>query len=693
MTTWAELFQPVIEAGNIGGNAIAIRPQQAALGQAIINAISNKKALLGEARTGVGKSASYLLPAINYIKEHKGRVVVSTETLALQDQLSEKDAPFLHKTVGGFTFRNLKGRSWYLCWNHVQLAKQHHPRLVGMIEPLAHRDIRDGERRDVERLLHQRLADEEWRLISGSSEGCNDFRCAPDKCFAARARALALDTDLVLTNHAILRTNCEIDILGDFQVIIVDEAHTLEKVLIDGWTETITPWELSRDEGHVIDGIHAARSLRNGPECDSYMAIADQSVRALEHVLETTTKFFSLLAEKNGRTEWRRENFAVSLQYLSGTVTQDVVAAMIDYEEACPKLLETASKYFLECGVELLKLYDEAEGILRGKGRKKLAVGGRAAKRLGQFCSTLSKAITSRDGIVVDYGVPHGVTASGRINRDGVKQLAVSVTPLDVSVRAEEGLWRNRTPILVSATLTDPTDGTFKFIGKSLGVTDYTEIQVDSPFDYASKQLVYVTPGVASENVAPVVGAQFSFDELVSIINASRGRTLVLFTAKDELEYAAQALPHSIPYPILVQTDGCDKQALVDEFTHIEHSVLLGSKSFMTGVNFPGETCSTVVLCKFPLPQYNALCRQQIQHWKNRGYHKFYERESLLVFMQAAGRLIRAESDRGVVALLDRRAADKRERVYATASIGIRATGSEVVHNVEAVSKFFEIMA
>jgi ATP-dependent DNA helicase DinG len=231
--------------------------------------------------------------------------------------------------------------------------------------------------------------------------------------------------------------------------------------------------------------------------------------------------------------------------------------------------------------------------------------------------------------------------------------------------------------------LSDSFAGDFRYTLKSLGLEDSEAlvfVTVNSPFDMAKQQLVYLTP--EKDTQVDVPGAQYSFQELKRVLEASDGRSLVLFTARTELEHAADEFQRSdFPHSVLVQERVSNKQLLVDEFKRDTSSVLLATKSFFTGVDFPGETCSVVVLAKYPLPQYNVLCRAQVAWWRSRGFPNWYEREATLVARQAVGRLIRTESDHGVVALLDQRPGMHQKIIDACA-------GSYVTRDVEDVKKW-----
>ena len=182
---------------------------------------------------------------------------------------------------------------------------------------------------------------------------------------------------------------------------------------------------------------------------------------------------------------------------------------------------------------------------------------------------------------------------------------------------------------------------------------------------------------------------RYSLNELLELINTAKGRTLVLFTSNKELEEALGFLSQQgLPYPIYAQGGSMSKQELVDAFMEDTNSILLGSKSFFTGVDFHGEACSLVFLVKFPNPRFDDLCRLRINWWNRSGYKTWYEREALSVFQQGAGRLIRKGDDFGVVAVLDKRAADPKERVHVSVGKGVTAMGSSVTSDINDVKEF-----
>jgi ATP-dependent DNA helicase DinG len=652
---------------------------------------------MAECPTGTGKSLGALIPVIDAIHQDPSfRAVISTETNALQDQYTHKDLPFLQRIYSQFSFCDLKGRSHYLCLDSAKSNSLNNKKITGLyrrLEPITEA-LGTGERGDVEKRVGK-LDDETWSMLSGSKIFCNDNQCDAARCFTMRARAKALASNIVVVNHALLQADIDMKdgqnsaltdgLLGDYDTLIVDEAHALEQVLIDGWTEEITGWELLNLTSAVSSGMEKSTTVSDFPEGLPYRV--EKSTDDIKAVLDITQNFFEL---QYANEEWRRLSVSVCEQRVVGGSSQ-LLSAMEAFETDIPAKVEKIQSTLDEVKKHLTEAVakareEEVKGVLREMNK-----GLRAAKQLSDFCSTLLYASKSKTGVVRKFDIPHAVVLDGYESKDGTHRAKVRTVPLDVSEKVA-ALWQGRSAVLLSATLTDLTTGTFGYTALSLGFPEHETLKTESAFTYRDVQQVYVTPARLPV-VDTVDRAQYSFEELVELLEASDGRALVLFTAKAELEDCAERLQQMysvgrFSHPILVQSQGADKQALLDKFKSDKHSVLIASKSFFTGVDVPGDALSLVVLCKFPLAQFNVVCRKQIDHWKWKGYPTFYENRSLTTFQQAAGRLIRSSGDHGVVAILDQRVTRATEKVSQTALIGVRALGSDVIRSTEDVRKF-----
>lgn len=692
---WNTAFAPVMAQGRES------RAGQAMLGQAIIDAINTKTSLIVEASTGTGKSFSGLIPimvAVQKAKKQKKvfRGIVSTETLTLQAQLIDKDLPFLSKLYPGVEYRKLSGRTNYMCFEVAKSAAVGDFLMNSKIEKLKMRQINlgDGERRDVERVLGHELTNEQWSKIASSSQFCPDNQCAGDKCYSTRARQLALSADLVVVNHAILATDLEMKggdalndgMLGQFNVLVVDEGHQLEPVLVSQWTKELSERDLEKQAASVQTSVDLAGAISSNQNIGRSVNDAMDDLRDL---LKNIKSYYMLLAEKSNE-DWAGSSTALSLKYPLGRPSGPLAYAMDEFEEQNPARLLRAEDALVKASEYLIPAIEFAT-LNKIKGIRDIRKGLTAARDLLDTVRIMTKAFETKDGIIQDYGTYGALVDGWETFKDKTPMMTIRLVPLDVSAKAKQ-LWGKeggQTNILMSATLTDLTDGSFRYARECIGFPPCPELRVETPFSLSTQQLVYVTPA----NRELVDGARYSFSELLDLINVSRGRALVLFTSRKELDWAAEQitkLKHMghFQYPLYVQEKDSNKSKLMDSFRSDTHSVLLGLKSFFTGVDISGESLSLVVLAKFPLPRFSAECRQQISHWRSRGFSQWYERESLTVFQQAAGRLIRSGSDHGVVALLDHRVMDTTSNVYKTMKLGVGSLGSPVTQDISHVKSF-----
>jgi ATP-dependent DNA helicase DinG len=697
LTTWTEVFAPVAAKGR------EARSGQALLGQAVLDVIEKGGSLMGEAATGTGKSFATLIPIIHAIRLAKDqkktyRGVVSTETLTLQRQLTQKDLPFLESLYPGFTFRKLMGRANYLCLPQAKLNGRGNAQTAAMVEKLKIRqsNLGDGEFGDVCRVLGRELTKEEWESLVGSSKFCADNQCDAKDCYSTAARAKAMAADLVVVNHALLVTDVEMKVnngggpfadgmLGQIDCLVVDEAHKLEGVMIDQWTKKINDWELSEMSASVMDGIEAGKAFVSNA---SIGYTVDEGLEKFTDVLNNIRKYFSAMAQ-NGNEEWKNNSFALCPKSHSKSDPPHILTMMTEFEEENPgrlvkviEVLEKASKY--------LKAAQEPASEQKGTGLRKINKAIRACKDLTETAEIISKALQSTNGVVSQYGA-YGAIVDGWERRNGEKGMTLRLVPLDVSTRAKTVWKENRTNIMVSATLTDLTDGTLKYARESVGFPEGRELKVGTPFALSDVQRVYLTSGRGDK----IEGAQYSFEELVALLKVSKGRALVLFTSRVELDTAAmmlRALYNSgeFPYRVLVQEKDCDKDKLADDFKEDIHSVLLATKSFFTGFDAPGETLSMVVMCKFPLPRYSVECKMMIEHWRKRGFPNWYSRLALTDLEQAFGRLIRSTECRGILAMLDFRVINASTNVGRTAAIGLSAIGSPITYDMNAAGAFID---
>ena len=688
MKTWAEIFAPT---------GYSLRPGQEELGNEIIRIIESGGTLVAQASTGTGKSLATSIPTINKIHEMRAegkptpRSVISTETITLQSQLCDKDLPFLQNVYGGFKFAKLLGRSNYLCMNRFKERAIGNPEVAAVYTSVnSNLDrIKTGEYNEICNILGYQIPKSTWSEMVGNSDDCsNDKSCEDGNlCLVARAREIAEGSDIVVVNHALLGADhrskmmgSEDGILGPIDILVVDEAHKLEEVLSSQWTESTTEWDVKDNISKISAGVKHMKSL----DSQGINELLEQYAK----FFDTAMHFFYALNEYKGSQDWQGSETKFALHYLTRP-PQKVRDLMLKYEEMGPPVLDAMVTTMKKIMATYASMMDDSQGYgLTKSAKSEMKKSASAAKFLANICEIMRKAMDTKDGIVSHMGTVYGVVADGwRRRKDNTISMTIRCFPVDVSGAARM-FGQSKSSILLSATMSDLTDGTFKYFKRSLGVTDAKEVDVKSPFNMDSQQLVYVTQA----NAPCEPGAKFSAAELVNLINASDGRSLVLFTSRREIEMARDALnaykvQGLLPYPMYVQEPDADKAKLVEDFKRDTNSVLLGLKSMFTGIDIPGESLSQVIICRWPLPRFSTETRMKMDYWRKVGFPKWYERESLTVFQQAAGRLIRSDKCIGVVSLIDQRAYDVKENVYKTDRLGVKSLGSRVTHDPTDITK------
>lgn len=690
---WEELFKPLSD------NGWGIREPQKKVGQLVIDTIWNGGVSFGQAGTGVGKSFASILPILYAINDKKiSRAVISTENISLQNQYIEKDIPFLIKACGiDISYKKLMGRNNYLCMSKLSSASVASIELDTLYRKIQGRSssVIDGDRAEIEDIVGYKIDDETWASISGSSEYCSEY-CDAESCFGTRARQIAAKSQLVVTNHSMLVAHEQVlgmssseeasGILGSYDVLIVDEGHSLEDVMISGYTDDISYWSFKDDVNKLSKAFDNVRSYSSScPEVD-----VDKLAVDFGKILSGISNFFGIIY---GGEKWEFMSNPLCTKFVmsSDTYSEEY---MDFYENTIPAMLTIMRNDVLSVGKYLKSIQKDEELIksLTKKAKREVGTGITRAMKLFKVLSIIEAAISTDDGIVNDFGMK-GVNVYGYIDNKGRKKVRIVAEPLDVSAKAKNVLNADSVCIL-SATLADPTDGmSFRYVARSLGFNDRNDIRsviVDSPFDKKSNQLFYLTSG----EYPKYSGTQFSHDEAISLIKKSGGRTLVLFTSKTDLTNFYNSLMFekkrgNFPYEVFVQEDGADKKVLAEMFKENKKSVLLGSSSFMTGFDASGDTLTQVIIPKYTNPIFDSLAKQRIDYWRNNGFPHWYQRQGLMTFLQSVGRLLRSEKCYGVVSILDSRVRSKSSLVYKSVDLGIKATGSPRTYDESEVESFY----
>ncbi len=572
------------------------RDGQRSMAEAVANAVIQKRHLVVQAGTGTGKSLAYLVPAIS-----SGlKVVVATATKALQDQLAEKDLPFLDRTIpGGVKFAVLKGRSNYVCLQRLDELDTPTDQLS--LDGLTTKD-------DEEIALLREWADETpdgdraglefepsigaWAAVSVGPRECpGKARCARgDDCFAEAARSRAAAADVTVVNTHLYGLHLATDgLLADHDLVILDEAHQFEDVL-----SATLGFELSAGRFRNL-----ARTTR---------AIIDDE---------------ELLAECEAAGDRLTDEFA---QHRGNRLPTELPATLFDALNNARNRAERVQN--------ALRVVPDDRSV-DVKNRKLRAV----------------QAVTA---LIDDVDLLMDLSDSQVAWVEGPERSPIAkVAPIEVHDLLDERLWEARTVVLTSATLPES-------LPARLGLDDHPHdvLDVGSPFDYEHNALLYCAAHLPEPRDDRYTDA--CLDELEQLILAAGGRTLALFTSRRMMLLAADELDPLLPYEVYTQ-DQLPKAKLIQKFTEDETSCLFATMSFWQGVDIPGPALSLVTIDRLPFPRPDdplLQARRDLAGPRSFGLIDLPRASTLLA--QGAGRLIRSSSDRGVVAVLDSRLATKR---------------------------------
>jgi len=590
------------------------RPGQIRMACAVARAITERRHLCVEAGTGTGKTLAYLLPGIYSAK----RVIVSTGTKNLQEQIFFKDIPFLEKALGRrLSACYLKGRSNYLC-----LKKLAESDSGGHLFTHGGTDLREAirawsvstETGDMAEL--KSLPDDlpVWRQLDARRETCTGQKCPHfEACFVTRVRQRALESDIVIINHHLffadlaLRQDDFAAVLPDYSVVIFDEAHELEDIATQYLGTMVSNYrveELVRDAGKALEEAGGSPDLSN---------------RVLPRLGIAAEAFF-------GRFRGREGRFAMSESGKGQRLRRGPEAAE-DLDEAYRKLMSQMT--LLESGLHRLGSgSDTVEGLIR------------RATEIGDELQRVMES-DARDQVFW-YDI------RGR----GVFLWA---SPIDVSKILAESLFaRVDSAVLTSATLS--TGGNFAFIRSRLGLEETEELILESHFDFRRQAVLYVPREIPEPREAG--WAEEACRQLDVILTASRGRAFVLFTSYAQMELVYHALLGRLPFPMFCQGE-MSRSGLLDKFRDTPNSVLFATSSFWQGVDVQGEQLSCVVIDKLPFsvpsePVVAARIRQLNESGGN-AFYQYQIPEAIILLKQGFGRLIRSRFDRGILVLLDKR--------------------------------------
>ncbi len=641
------------------------RPQQVAMLRAVATALSGSRHLLVEAGTGIGKSVAYLIPALAWAETNGQRVMISTNTINLQDQLIHKDMPDLCRTLGvEYHGAVLKGRGNYLCPRRLAAMRQIHSQSAEEVRLLAKVLVwlsqgGSGDRSELHLTGPWEAA--AWSRISAEGEECGGEACrqrVKDDCPYFRARTQAENAHVVIVNHALLLADIATGsrVLPEYRHLIVDEAHQLEDAVTYGLAFHATEGEVERllkdlggrRSGLLGEVLGAARRELSPASIGQIDQAADSAARRAAECIDLTQALFaalsSFLASQRDQTEVGP--YGQQQRILASTRTLPDWGPVEVAWENLRGPLGAVLQAVREVADLLADLVQAEESTVED-----LALTLRGSVRgLDTFFTHLEHMIFEPDSQTIYWADVR--PAPGRI--------ALHAAPLRVGPLVERFLWREKdSVIMTSATLT--TGGEFDHIRSRLNAQDVDELTLGSPFDFESSTMLYLVTDVPEPSNRQAYERAVE-NGLISLCKATGGRTLALFTSYEQLRRAARAITEPLGASGIVvfeQGEGASRHALLESFRTSEQAVLLGTRSFWEGVDVPGEALSVLAIIRLPFDvPSDPIIAARMESYED-PFSEYSLPEAVLRFRQGFGRLIRTRSDRGIVAVFDRRILSK----------------------------------
>ncbi|MGH9632264.1 MAG: ATP-dependent DNA helicase [Bryobacteraceae bacterium] len=581
------------------------RPGQLQMAEAIESSLADKRHLIVEAGTGTGKTLAYLIPAILSGK----RIVISTGTKNLQEQLFFKDIPFLQQHFSTpLRVCYMKGRGNYACRQKIYEAEKS-PVITGLEEIADFQVIREwergtaiGDRVEIKTLPEGSIA---WAKIDARRDLCAGQRCEQfERCFITLMHQRAVESDIIIVNHHLFFADLALkeedygSIIPEYAAVIFDEAHEIEDIA-------------GQYFGISVSSAHFTDLRRDIGALARYKNFGSSELdRVLNASEDSADRFFALFGAAEGRTGFREHHAFLEKH---GETYADFLRSL--------ELIGLQLQLIRQGPEEIIPLF----------------------RRTREYAEKLQFWMES-----VDRSFVYWVERRGR-------GCYLQATPIDVSPVLEEKLFDSvDTVILTSATLA--VAGGFEFTQRRLGLPHARSLIVEGQFEYRKQALLYVPqhlPDPRTPGFTPAAAG-----EIVRLLNISRGRAFVLFTSYQQMRLVYDRVSLEIDYPTLLQGTG-PRSALLEEFRATPNCVLFATSSFWQGVDVQGDQLSCVIVDKLPFAvPSDPVVEARVSAIRDEGGNPFYDYQipqAALALKQGFGRLIRSRADRGVLALLDNR--------------------------------------
>jgi DNA polymerase-3 subunit epsilon/ATP-dependent DNA helicase DinG len=653
------------------------RPQQVDMLRKVTQTFNVGGAAFIEAGTGTGKSLAYLIPSMMWAIQNGERVVISTNTINLQEQLADKDVPAVIGILGQTADARaavMKGKGRYLCPNRFADLRRNGPKTADEAKVMSKvliwlPNTLTGDADELflpspgERAVFQHL--------SAQNPICNMNTCSASDCFFHQARRLAESAHVVIVNHALLLADIAVEnrALPEYKYLVIDEAHHLEAAATDSLTFQIDREEIQRQladlgrasqtrraSGVLAEIASKSRQMLKPDQGAAIDALCDQAMQAATSAWTNNSAFFDELMEfmsgegGNDNDYTQRVRLTRQMRNRSGWGRAEIAADKLVHElNALTKVLNSIFKALNEMS-ELIPDFDMLVSRLNGGIRFFVD----AAEQMNGMI------LKPQDDKI--YWVD--IETQRRGNR--LPKLVLNVAPLNVGPMMKKQIFEAKNAVVMtSATMrTSGSNGkaqpSFDYIKSRLSAQDAAGMAVGSPFDYKTSTLVFLATDIPEPNQQ---GYQQGVERgLVELFKASGGRGLALFTSYSQLRATARAIAPILQREdimVFEQGDGTSRRAMLEGFRAADRAVMLGTRSFWEGVDIQGEKLSALAICKLPFDvPTDPIFAARSETFEN-AFNDYSVPETVLRFRQGFGRLIRSKTDRGVVAIFDKRLISK----------------------------------
>lgn len=653
------------------------REPQVIMSQAVAESLNSSHHLIVEAGTGTGKGMAYLVPSALHALERGQRVILTTHTINLQDQLFFKDIPALaeifdaERAAGNTNIPDvhiqsalLKGRSNYLCLHRFEQQKA----LIGSMPEESRAFLKvamwanhttSGDRNEIS------LFDKElvvWDRVHAGFDMCSGPGCSYfDQCWFFHARRQAEAAHLVVVNHALLLADMvtESPILPSYDHVVIDEAHNLEDVATDQFG-----WRIAYDD---IASFFDALIHEGGPQqAEGLLSRLPGFLKgsvAGPDVVERMSRIVQRVSPHLERArEHAKELFGSLLQFClseAETNSYDTRLRIVPGLRRVPRWVQITQQWestalaFQNIAIQLADLQQLVDALVNANlpDYESLASQTKSLNRfVGDFLHQMANFISGSDENAITW----------MIHDRNREVLRLATAPLEVATLLRERLFdKKASVVLTSATMS--VNGRFDYLKQRLGVETEHAIQLDSPYDYEDQVLLYLPQDIPEPREEAY---QYQMEQaIIDVCVAAEGRTLVLFTATSALRATYQSLVETLSeYDINVLAQGIDgsRKGILERFKSEPRTVLFGTASFWEGVDVVGDALSALIITKLPFAvPTDPIYAARAEHFSD-AFNEYSLPQSILKFKQGFGRLVRAKDDRGVVVVLDRRLTSKR---------------------------------